>query len=74
MGFNNCPLFTRKGTIEEWTEKIKAPLGDCPLCGWKEGNYCMNEMRMVTKVRVELRLGRMCIVGRGAWKLERAGV
>lgn len=58
MGFDNCPLFTQKGTIEKWPKKIKPPLRDCPLCGWRKGNYRLKEIRMVTKVKSGVKFGK----------------
>lgn len=56
MGFNNCPLFTGKGTIEKSPKKFKTHLEDCPLCGCKKESYCLNEIRMIRKVRSGVKL------------------
>lgn len=56
MGFNNCPLFTRHGTI---FDKPRATLKlDCPWCR-RHGDYCTNTTRVVTKIRKGIKIGAL---------------
>ncbi len=65
-GFDNCPLFTDKGTILSWPKPVKVHRCKCPRCGnlagsglaGSEGDYCLNEIRMVKSVKRGVKFGR----------------
>lgn len=58
MGFDNCPLFTRHGTILDWPDPARLPITECPVCGTRRGVYDMNMVRMVVGKQKGWKLGR----------------